>query len=80
MVVLVFPCGMLAEHAAGVFLSSRVMELNVAQYLRSLEAALFVIDCLPNMDAAAVTQRTGPLVRYIRERHPFTPIVLADSK
>jgi hypothetical protein len=40
--------------------------------------ALFVLDCLPNLNAEEVTQRTGPLVRYLRAHgHASTPIVLA---
>lgn len=52
------------------------MEETVAQFLTELDPALFVIDCLPNMDPDTVTNRTVPLVKYLRERHPTTPILL----
>ena len=52
------------------------MEETVAQFLTELDPALFVIDCLPNMDGATVTNRTVPLVKYLRQKHPTTPILL----
>jgi hypothetical protein len=53
-------------------------ETSVAGFLTQLPAALFVIDCLPNLNAKEVSQRTVPLVRYLREHgHATTPIVLA---
>ena len=42
----------------------------------TIDASVFIIDCLPNMNATLVTNRTIPLVDYIREKHPTTPIIL----
>lgn len=53
--------------------------LDFSQFITTLDAHLFVIDCLPNMDAAEVANRTIPLVQYLRQRHPSTPIVLAEG-
>ena len=58
------------------------MQLVVAKYMAQITPppAAFVIDCLPDMDAAAVASRTVPLVRYLREHgHPTTPIVLVEG-
>jgi hypothetical protein len=53
-------------------------ELSVAEFLVQLPAALFVIDCLPNLTPEQVSERTAPLVRYLRAHgHTETPIVLA---
>ena len=49
------------------------------QFITTLDAHLIVIDCLPNMNAAEVGERTIPLVQYFRQRHPSTPIVLAEG-
>lgn len=49
------------------------------QFITTLDAHLFVIDCLPNMNAGEVANRTIPLVQYFRQRHPSTPIVLAEG-
>ena len=60
------------------FAGNGIMELSVAQFLAPIDAAVIVIDCLPNMNAGLVTNRTAPLVQYLRANgHQSTPIVLA---
>jgi len=60
------------------FAGNGIMELSVAQFLAPIDAAVIVIDCLPNMNAGLVTNRTVPLVEYLRANgHHSTPIVLA---
>ena len=61
------------------FSGNGIMEINVANYLTTIDASVFIIDCLPNMNATLVTNRTIPLVDYIREKHPTTPIILVAS-
>lgn len=56
------------------------MELEVGQFLAELDAAAFVIDCLPNMAADDVTAKAQPLVRQLRRAHPQTPIVLVEDR
>jgi len=56
------------------------MEPEVAKLVAELDAAVFVIDCLPNIGAAEVAARTKPLVKILREAHPQTPIVLAEDR
>ena len=56
------------------------MEAEVAALLAELDPAIYVIDCLPNMPAAEVTERTGPLVATLRKAHPETPIVLVEDR
>ena len=56
------------------------MEAEVAALLAELDPAIYVIDCLPNMLAAEVTERTGPLVATLRKAHPETPIVLVEDR
>jgi lysophospholipase L1-like esterase len=55
------------------------MEIEVARLLAEIDAAVFVIDCLGNIEAAQITERTEPLVRTLREAHPRVPIVLVDN-
>ena len=51
----------------------------MAKYLVTLNAAVIVLDCLPNMNAASVAAKTVPLVNYLRAHgHATTPIVLAE--
>jgi len=56
------------------------MEPGVAQHLVGIDAAAFVIDCLPNMTPQQVAERTIPLVRQLREKHPTTPILLVEDR
>lgn len=56
------------------------MELEIAELLAELDAAVFIIDCLPNIDAAQVTERTAPLVLALREKRPETPILLVEDR
>ncbi len=56
------------------------MDPEVADLLADLDAAVFVIDCLPNMEGELVAQRAEPLVRRIREARPETPIVLVEDR
>jgi lysophospholipase L1-like esterase len=56
------------------------MEPEVAELLAEIDAAAYVIDCLPNCTAAEVTERTAPLVAILRKAHPTTPIVLVEDR
>jgi hypothetical protein len=56
------------------------MDAAVGDFLTRLDAAVFVIDCLPNMQPEMVTERTIPLVKQLRSAHPTTPIVLVEDR
>ncbi|TWU04237.1 SGNH/GDSL hydrolase family protein [Stieleria varia] len=56
------------------------MDTAVGDFLTQLDAAVYVIDCLPNMDADAVSQKCVPLVHQIRAAKPETPIVLVEDR
>ncbi len=56
------------------------MEPEVTVLLAELDAAVYIIDCLPNMNAAEVSARTGPLVRGLRAVRPATPILLVEDR
>ena len=54
-------------------------DIGVAKYLVTLPAAVIVLDCLPNMNAASVHAKTVPLVKFLRANgHATTPIVLSE--
>jgi hypothetical protein len=61
------------------FSGSGRMEPEVAGLVAELDAAAFVIDCLPNVEEPLVTERLAPLVRAIRASRPETPIVLVEN-
>ncbi len=56
------------------------MDPEVVALMAELDPAVYCIDCLPNMDPAAVRERTTPLVHRLREAHPETPIVLVEDR
>ncbi len=56
------------------------MDQAVGDFLIQIDAAAFVIDCLPNMHPADVTAKCVPLVRQLRTARPNTPIVLVEDR
>ncbi|MDH7571394.1 MAG: SGNH/GDSL hydrolase family protein, partial [Armatimonadota bacterium] len=56
------------------------MEPEVADLLAELDPCVYVIDCLPNMQAELVAARAEPLVRTLRKARPRTPIVLVEDR
>jgi len=56
------------------------LEPEVAELLAEIDAAAYVIDCLPNCTAAEVSERTAPLVSILRKSRPTTPIVLVEDR
>ena len=48
--------------------------------MAELNPCIYVIDCLPNMVAAEITERTEPLVKKLRAAHPDVPIVLVEDR
>ncbi len=56
------------------------LELELAELLAEVDAAVYVIDCLPNLNAERVTQRAAPFVRALRAKRPDTPILLVEDR
>jgi hypothetical protein len=56
------------------------MEPAVTALLAEIDAAVYVIDCLPNMNAEAVAERTRPLVQSLRAARPEVPILLVEDR
>lgn len=56
------------------------MDAAVGEFLVKIDAAVFVIDCLPNMGPSDVRQKCPALVKQIRAAHPETPIVLVEDR
>jgi hypothetical protein len=56
------------------------MDKAVGEYLIQIDAAAYVIDCLPNMQPADVSAKCVPLVKQLRAAKPETPIVLVEDR
>lgn len=62
------------------FSGSGRMESAVADLMAELDPSVYVLDCLPNMEAREVAERVEPFVRRLRQDHPKTPIVLVEDR
>lgn len=56
------------------------MHNEVGDLMAELDAACYIIDCLPNMNATTVAERCVPLVKQLRKARPNTPIVLVEDR
>ena len=56
------------------------MDKAVGDFLIQVDAAAYVIDCLPNMQPADVSAKCVPLVKQLRAAKPQTPIVLVEDR
>jgi hypothetical protein len=54
-------------------------EPEIAQLLTELDPAVYVLDPVPNMDAALIRERMEFFVRTVRNSHPKIPIFLVES-
>jgi lysophospholipase L1-like esterase len=55
------------------------MRPELAPLLAEIDASIYVIDSLPNMNDEQVRHRTEPFVRTLRAARPETPIVLVEN-
>jgi hypothetical protein len=55
------------------------MQPSIVPFLTEVNADVFVIDCLPNMNPQLVDERTEPLVNALRKAHPTMPILLIEN-
>lgn len=61
------------------FSGSAKMEPEVADMVASLPADVYLLDCIPNSSPEEITERTNYLVKTIRQKHPYAPIILMQS-
>jgi len=62
------------------FSGNAQMEIEVAAFLAEIEAAIYVLDPLPNMTAPLIAERAEPFIRTLREAQPDTPILLIEDR
>jgi hypothetical protein len=56
------------------------MDAAVGDLIKKINAAAYVIDCLPNMNPDDVRAKCVPLVKQLRAAQPDTPIVLVEDR
>lgn len=62
------------------FSGSGTMDPEMADLMAEIEASMYVIDCLPNLNAKAVAERAVPFVKRLRSLRPETPILLVEDR
>ena len=62
------------------FAGAGTMDMEVGALLTEIDAAVYIIDCLPNMNSGLVAERTEPLVNQLRQARPDTPIILIEDR
>lgn len=62
------------------FSGSGKMEPAMAELIGEVDAAVYVLDCLPNMNGPLVTERVVPFVKQLRAVRPDTPILLVEDR
>ena len=62
------------------FSGSARMEIAIAELMAEIDAEIYVIDALPNMNPDLVAERAAPFVKKIRETRPETPILLVEDR
>ena len=55
------------------------MEMPLVELISEIDAAFYVIDCIPNMTADQIHENTKPLIETIRKKRPNTPIVFIEQ-
>lgn len=56
------------------------LEPALGELMSEIDAAVYVLDCLPNLNAEQVRERTEPLVKQLRDKHADTPILLVEDR
>ena len=61
------------------FSGSGKMEIALADIISSMEADVYILDCVPNPSPKEILQRAVPFIRRLRSLKPHIPIILVES-
>ncbi|WP_286592020.1 SGNH/GDSL hydrolase family protein [Sphingobacterium sp. N143] len=61
------------------FSGSAKMEMPLAEYLATVPADCFVLDCIPNPSPTEIKERGFAFIDYLRRKRPHTPIILVET-
>jgi hypothetical protein len=62
------------------FSGSGTLDPEMGDLLAEIDAAVYVLDCLPNLGPKQTAERTEPFVKALRKARPNTPIVLVEDR
>ncbi|MGJ1237986.1 MULTISPECIES: SGNH/GDSL hydrolase family protein [Sphingobacterium] len=61
------------------FSGSAKMEKEVGEYVASVPADCYVLDCIPNPSPQEIEERIIPFIKQVRIKNPSTPIILVET-
>jgi hypothetical protein len=61
------------------FSGSAKMEPELAHYLATVPADVYILDCIPNPSPEQIRERSYPFIKYLREHQPQVPIILVET-
>jgi hypothetical protein len=61
------------------FSGSAKMEMEVAKYLATVPADLYILDCIPNPSPQEIRERSYNFIKYLRQQRPAVPIILIET-
>ena len=62
------------------FSGSGTMDPEIADLMAEIDAAVYVVDCLPNLNGKLTSERAVPFVKRLRSLRPETPILLVEDR
>ena len=62
------------------FSGNGTLDPEMADLLGEIDAAVYVLDCLPNLGPQQVAERTEPFVKALRKARPDTPILMVEDR
>ncbi|WP_127128897.1 SGNH/GDSL hydrolase family protein [Pseudoflavitalea rhizosphaerae] len=61
------------------FSGNAKMEIELAQYLATVPADLYILDCIPNPSPEQIKERSYNFIKYLRQQKPTVPIILIET-
>lgn len=62
------------------FSGNGTLDLKMAKFLGEINAAVYVLDCVPNLNAEQIRERAVPFVQALRKLRPDTPILMVEDR
>lgn len=56
------------------------LEMELAELMGEIDAAVYCVDCLPNLQPMQVAERTIPFIKRLREIQPEAAIVMVEDR
>lgn len=61
------------------FSGSAKMEMELAKYIATVPADVYILDCIPNPSPEEIKERSYNFIKYLRQQQPTTPIILVET-